>query len=452
MRDLLSTVLGGARTLRNEVPVPFTSARGGMGGDAGGALDAQSAYDAYGSVGTLFAIVSQIGNAVARVEWHLYQKTSVRDKKRRKEIPNHPFLDVWNMPNPFYTGRFFRETVQQHLDLVGEGFIVLYRTGNMILEMWPVRPDRMAPVTHPTKYQTGWMYKGPDGEEVPLPLEDVIHLKYPNPGNPFRGMGAVGSVLNDIRAAQYAAKWNENFFVNGARPGGIIKVDYRMGDKEWKQFTNRWREQHQGVANAHRVAVLENAEWVDTNFSMSDMQFVELRNLPRELIREAFAFPKPMLGTVDDVNRANAQAGKEIMADNQATPRLDRWKDIVNVFLLPQFANGKNLAIDYENPTPANAEDEDRRLTAQTTAYRNMILAGAHPDDAALVCGLPATRWVGIPAPNMPGANPEKDEETAIANRVKGTLERRMPVIDWDGGEWEWDDAELVSSGTTQGY
>ncbi len=443
MRDLVSTLLGGVNRVRNEVPVPFVSARGGMGGDAGGALDSQTAYDAYASVGTLFAIVSQIGNAVARVEWRLYQKTSIRDKKRRKEIPNHPFLDVWNMPNPFYTGRFFRETVQQHLDLTGEGFIILYRMAGRIMEMWPVRPDRMHPVTHPTKYLTGWIYQGVDGEKVPINLEDVIHIKYPNPSNPFRGLGAVGSVINDIRAAQYAAKWNENFFINGARPGGIIKVDYRMGDKEWKTFVNRWRQQHQGVANAHRVAVLENAEWVDTNFSMEDMQFVELRNLPRELIREAFAFPKPMLGTVDDVNRANAQAGKEIMAENQATPRLDRWKDVVNVFLLPQFAGGKTLELDYDNPVPANAEDDDRRLTTQAAAYDKFIKAGMAPDDAALLAGLPEVEWVGLPSPAMPAqGEPTEEGEQPVGNR------RAMPIIDWSGGGESWLDVELVSSGT----
>lgn len=444
MQDLLSTI-GRAltRNIRNASPIPYTS-RGGIGGGGVEGMSADAAYEAYGSVGTLFAIVSQISNAFASVPWHLYQRTSVRDKKRRKEIPNHPFLEVWDMPNPFYTGRLFRETVQQHLDLVGEGVIVLARAGSFIAEMWPVRPDRIHPVKHPEKFLTGYVYKN-QGEEVPLKLEDVIHIKYPNPSDPYSGLSPVSSVINDIRAARFAAQWNENFFINGARPGGIIEVDYRMGDKEWRQFLSRWREQHQGVANAHRVAVLENAKWVDTNFSMTDMQFVELRNLPRELIREAFAFPKPMLGTVDDVNRANAQAGKEIMAENQTVPRLERWKDIINVFLLPQFAGGKALALDYENPVPASAEDEDRRLTTQTAAWRNLVLGGMDPKDASLICGLPDNNWVGIPAPLPPEAQPEKDEDTPIepSNR-RGKAS--MPVIDFWGGETTCDTSALTTA------
>lgn len=420
MRDFVSTMLGALsreryRQLRNQTPVPFSSMRGSLFDSHADDPPAERAYDAYGSVGTLFAIVTQISNAFASTEWHLYQATSVRDKTRRKEILGSAFMDLWNMPNPFYTGLTFRKTVQMHLDLVGEGPIVLNKVGNIILEMWPVRPDRLHPNKDPDKFLNGWVYRSPDGEEVPLTNEQVIHIKYPNPGDPYRGMGPVQTVLSDIDAAKYSAEWNRNFFINGARPGGIIKVDYRMTDTEWQQFLTRWRQQHQGVANAHRVAVLENAEWIDTNFSMTDMQFVELRNLPRELIREAFAFPKPMLGTVDDVNRANAEAGKEIMAENQTIPRLALWRDIVNVFLLPQFANGKNLMLDFDDPTPVNHEAADRERLSKSNSTANLVKAGYHPDDVTDAMGLPRMRWVGIPtgAAAQPSEGGNTDENNS---------------------------------------
>lgn len=400
MEDLVTALASRLRRVRNEAPVPFTSTRASLFGGSDQLENADRAYDAYGTVGTLFAIVSQIGNAFASTPWHLYRRTSVRDKAKRKEEVNHGFLTVWNQPNDFYTGRFFRESVQQHLDLVGEGVIVLNKIGNIVIEMWPVRPDRIKPVKHPTKYLTGYIYCGPDGEEVPLRLDQVIHIKLPNPVDPYRGMGPVQTVLYEMDAAKYGAQWNANFFINGARPGGIIEVDYRMGDKEFEEFISRWRQQHQGVANAHRVAVLENAKWVDTQFSMTDMQFVELRNLPRELIREAFAFPKPMLGTVDDVNRANAIAGKEIMAENQTIPRLERWKDIINSpkGLLSMFANGKTLELDFDNPTPVNAEDADRARNSKASAAASLANAGWDPDDVLAAMELPEMKWVGPPS------------------------------------------------------
>jgi HK97 family phage portal protein len=388
------------KSLTNNAPVPYSSARSGSLFSTGDAVTsvADQAYQAYGSVGTLFAIVSQTGNAVASAEWHLYRRTSQRDKKRRKEVTSHAFLTVWNRPNPFYTGRLFRETVQQHLDLVGEGVIILNMVGSLVVEMWPVRPDRITPVKHPTKFLVGYVYHGPDGEEVPLEVNQVVHIKMPNPGDPYRGMGPVQTVLADMDAYRYSAQWNRNFFINGARPGGVIEVDYRMSEEEWKQFNMRWREQHQGVAAAHRVAVLENAKWKDTNFSMADMQFAELRDQPREIIREAFAFPKPMLGTVDDVNRANAEAGKTIMAENITEPRLARWKDVINYFLLPRFVNGTALEFDYDDPRPVDRELANAERDSQAKSTQLLTLAGYHPDDVTEAMGLPQMRWVGIPA------------------------------------------------------
>lgn len=424
MQSLLAKAANALSGLMNDSPVRYVADRGGLFANHDGAPDGDRAYRAYGSVGTLFAIVSQITNAVASTEWHLYRKTSLRDKTKRQEVLTHPFLTMWDQPNPFYTGRLFRETVQQHMDLVGEGAFVFYFVGNLPVEMWPVRPDRLHPVKHPTKYLTGYMYVGPDGEEVPLETRQVVHIRYPNPSDPYRGMGPVQTVLNDIDAAVYSAQWNRNFFINGARPSGVIKVDYRMSDNEWIAFTNRWRNQHQGVANAHRVAVLENAEWVDTNFTMADMQFVELRNLPRELIREAFAFPKPMLGTVDDVNRANSDAAKEIMAENITSPRLARWRDVINVQILPLYATGANLTMDFDNPVPVNREAEDRARDSKTKGAVALRNAGWNPDDVLEAMELPYMRYDNDRVTNAPA--PAQTEEPPNADEKAPTNKRRL--------------------------
>lgn len=406
------------RNAAGDPPVHYTpNGNGFYYGASGDAVTdvAERAYDAFGTVGTLFAIVTQIDNAVASTPWHLYRKSSVKDEKRRKEVTTHPFLTVWDKPNKFSTGRYFRETVEQHINLVGEGMIVLDTFGKLVIGMWSVRPDRMKPVKDPVKFLTGWIYCGPDGEEVPLELDQVIQIKMPNPSDPYRGMGAVQTVLNDMDAARYSAEWNKNFFINGAKPGGVIEIDYRMSDDEFKDFVRRWRQQHQGVANAHRVAVLENAKWKDTQFSMSDMQFVELRNLPRELIREAFAFPKPMLGTVDDVNRANSDAAKEIMADNTTVPHLTRWWDAVNMEILPRFANGNTLVLDFENPVPINREAADRERTSQANGAAALVKAGYDPAGTLEAMGLPDIPWVGIPSgASTSGENPATNALAAL--------------------------------------
>jgi HK97 family phage portal protein len=264
----------------------------------------------------------------------------------------------------------------------------------------------MTPVPDRDNFLAGWVYSGPDGEQIPLPRADVIQIRMPNPLDPYRGMGPVQALLADLDSIKYSAEWNRNFFLNSAEPGGIIEVDRRLSDDEFDEMTERWREQHQGVAQAHRVAVLEQAKWVDRKFTQRDMQFAELRNVSRDVIREAFGFPKFMAGLVDDVNRANAEASKAMYAEELTVPRAERWKGALNNDFLPQFGTtSTGLEFDYDSPVPANSEANNAERLSKATAAKTYVDAGYDGDSVKEALDLPdALVWhkPEPPAPPMP--------------------------------------------------
>ena len=372
------------KTLFNKPPIAYVRNFGlALPGMAGTTTNVEGLLRTYGSVGTLFAIVNRLANSTASINWHLYR--AVRDGEP-EEVFNHPAGQLWEHPNNFFSQNDFVETFQQHLDLVGEGWWLLSRSNAGFgppLELWPIRPDRMSPVPHPTEFISGYLYCN-GGEPVPFKIEDVICLKTPNPLDPYRGIGPVQSILTDIDAERFSAAWNRNFFMNSAEPGGIIQVDKKLSDAEFDEMCLRWKEQHQGVANAHRVAVLEQAVWVDRKYTQRDMQFAALREMNREIIREAFGFPKPLLGTTTDVNRANAEAAEVVFARWCVRPRLEKIKMALNEKLLPQFGtSGKGLFFDYEDPTPQDRAQDTAEMTAKTAALALLTGAGF---DAAEVC------------------------------------------------------------------
>jgi HK97 family phage portal protein len=397
-----------------------------------------------GSVGTLFAIVDRLANETARVEWKLYRSAKSGNDEDRVEVTSHAALDIWNKPNPFFTRSELVETIQQHLDLTGEGWLVIGRHPAMRsipMELWPVRPDRMLPVPSATKFLAGYIYLGPDGEQIPLQTDEVIQIRRPNPLDPYRGIGPVQSILADIDSAKYSAEWNRNFFINGAGPGGILQVEKRLGDDEFNELVTRWREQHQGVANAHRVAIVEQGQWIDSTYSMRDMQFSELRGVQRDIIREAFAFPKGELGTVDDVNRANAEAGALMLARGHTVPRLQRIKNALNNDFLPLFGTtGKGLEFDYESPVPDDREADDAELTAKSNAASVLVQAGWDAAAVLDVVGLPdmpfsapiVVQPVRPPFEPPPAAEPVAlvHRPLAIASPVRDADEERVPESD----------------------
>lgn len=427
-KTLIGALGKAAATFTNRAPVPFAPATGRAGFGSGFVRPAgqEAQMRAMGSSSTLYAIVDRITTTYAGTEWKLYQSAKSGRDEDRKEVTSHPALDLWNKPNPFMTGPQFREAAQQHEELTGEQWWVTAHAENQTVpqELWPVRPDRMEPVPNPAEFLIGYVYSGPSGERVPLTTDDVIFQRRPNPLDPYRGMGVVQTILMDIDATRASAEWNRIFFQNNAAPGGVIEVDRRLSDEEFDEFNQRWREQHKGLANAHRVGMLEEGmKWVDRKYTMQDMQFAELRSVNREIIREAFGFPKPMLGAVDDVNRANAEAAAYVFARWLIQPRLERTREVLNTRLLPMFGTaGRGLEFDFTNPVPEDAATEADVLHKKALAAASLHTAGWFAADILSVVDLP----------EMGSRDPQEQLLVDIVRGAPSTAPVILPLLGFD--------------------
>ena len=302
------------------------------------------------SVGWLFAVVNRIAQSIAAQEWKLYRVQG----GDREEIDQHPALDLWRSANPFVTREDFLETSQQHMELVGEMWWVLVRNRSGVpVELQVVRPDRMRPIPHPTEYIAGYEYRL-GTEAVPLDRDDVIFTRNPNPLDAYRGIGVVQSMMVDLGAERLAAEWMNNFFRNSAEPGGVIEFPTNLPDSDFQRLADRWRWQHQGVGNAHRVAIIERGKWVERKITQRDMQFEQLRRFERDQILGAFGMPLPIMGITESVNRSNAEAAEVMYARWMIRPRLTRIRAALNEKLVKLYPDGDSLHFDFVDPVPEN--------------------------------------------------------------------------------------------------
>lgn len=432
MGSLIGQLLAAGKPVQSPgPPVPMGGSDLVSPGSSPGANTDLTLIKAFKSNGTVFANVSLIARSVAAQQWGLYDAaapgnrftTSDQGSDQRRQITTHAALDCLNSPAnitvatprgprtiPAWTRGLLFTLSQIWLEATGKAYWITDTAEGASpfpLGLWPVRPDRMIPVPDRDRYLAGWLYRSPDGREVvPLRPDEVIFARYPDPEDPYGGCGPVRTVLTDIQAAGYASEWNKNYFVNSAEPGGVIEVPEEMSDEDFDRFTARWRETHRGVARAHRIAVLEaGAKWVPNGHGAKDMDFVNLRDNARDIIREALAMHKVMTGVTDDVNRANAQTGEEVFASWIVAPRLDLWKEVLNTQFLPLFgptSNGREF--DYSYPTPQNREQDNAELAAKAGALSVLVAAGADPGEACTVVGLPqmSFREVATQMPALP--------------------------------------------------
>lgn len=426
MASLLARVEQTISRIRAETPIPYVGTNPSLSFPGSrGHGDPAGQMAQYGTVGTLFAIVSMEAAATSKAEWHLYRSAPSGKDEDRVEVTSHPALSVLNRPNDFYSRQELFETGQQHVDLTGIAFwVVAYdpRFATMPLELWPVRPDKMTPVTDPKAFLLGWIYTGPSGEKIPLDRKQVLACRMPDPENPYMGLGPVQSIKTDAEAKRYIAEWNRNFFRNSAEPGGVIQFDTMLDDTEFATLQKRWAEQHRGTSNAHRVAILEKGKWIERKYTQRDMEFSTLNQVSSDVIREAFAFPAFMLGQVVDVNRASADASERFFAKYHTVARLDRWKGLLNNDFLPLFgAMGVGYEFDYESPVDIDNEIENQSRDSKVKAAVAMVAAGWNADEVLTAMDLPAITWTkpAAPAP-PPGADPNAIEPGSAAGGANG--------------------------------
>jgi phage portal protein BeeE len=430
MKSLFGSLVG---TVRNRTPVPQVAMDFQVGTGVGltSLQDRTGHLKAMGSQGTVFAIVDRFATSTAAVEWHMHRARirgrgtvvcEVCEEPGVTWIEDHLALRVWNTPNDFFTRQELVEAGQQHFDLTGEIWLLVehYPGTKLPKGLWVVRPDRMEPVPSKEQYLVGYLYKSPDGQRIPLDLDEVLFIRRPDPDDSYRGLGAIQAAMRDVDSSRLSAEWLKQFFLNSAEPGGMIKTDGALDDVEWNRLRSRWNEQHRGVSRAHRVAILEGYEWIDRKYTNKDMELTGLRTLSRDFIREAYGIPKFALGDVDDVNRATAEASKAWFAESATVPRLDRWKRTLNADFLSRFGStGTGVSFAYGSPVPADREAENGERDSKTKAWATLVQAGANPEDAAQIAGLPPIRMREVVQvqPAAPGAEgddePDSDEPEA---------------------------------------
>lgn len=385
----------------------------------------------YGEVSTAYGIISRLAESTAQVQWHLYRKNTdgrrvYRETETRTEVTRHAILDLLMNPNPVMDWMEFAETLIQHFDSAGEfwfccAFGSIRAAGP--LELWPMRPDRVMIITDPYDALTGYIYRGPDGENVPLRKEIVIQGRRPNPLDIYRGLGPMQVLAIKLDANRLASEYNRNFFLNSAEPGGIIEIEDRLDDDEFRELEQRWREQHRGVANAHRVAILEQGKWVDRKYTMRDMMFPELADASREDIREAFGYPKGMTGATEDVNKAVADANERMFGRYLLRPRLNKLKYALNNYLLPLFGDtARGLEMDYDDPVPEDREADSTDRITKAQAFKLLTESGVDGADAAEVVGLPTMKWEKpAPPPVSTFGRPEQGDGQVKPNQPPAT-------------------------------
>src|SRR4051812_31870072 len=113
-----------------------------------------------------------------------WRKTSSGEEK----IEEHPALDLLNRPNPFMGRSQFWGAVSMSLDIAGNAYVEIVRSGaGKAVELWPLRPDRIRVIPDAQRFISGYLYTIGD-KSFRMDANDVIRFKTRHPLDDYYGL------------------------------------------------------------------------------------------------------------------------------------------------------------------------------------------------------------------------------------------------------------------------
>lgn len=199
-----------------------------------------------------------------------------------------------------------------------------------------------------------------DGGRVLFEPDEIDYYFITNPFNEWRGKSPTQSAGIFIKSARYVTTYVNNFLENNAIPAGVIVAESEVSDDDWKLFKSQWTERYSGIDNSGKTGFIrgQKLDFVKTGLSLGEVDFSAMKNASRDDIAAMFSVPKGLWGIFEDINRATAQALREIFAESVTSPELKRIRR--KLTLRVRKAYGDNFRVWTSNPVP-----EDRELTLQ---------------------------------------------------------------------------------------
>lgn len=237
--------------------------------------------------------VRVLAEGVAQLPLIVYERLA----RGRRRADEHPLYDLLHLqPNPYQTSFEWREVLMIHALMRGDAFAeVEWSDGGQVRALWPLLPQYMTIYRAPDR--TIWYeYQQPGVADRVFQAYQMLHvpcLAY----NGLRGRGILAMATPTIGLGKAAEQYGSAFFSNGARPSVALEYPGVLSDQAFNRLRKKWEQDHSGLENAQRVAILEEGmKLTSYGTAPEDAQFLETRKFQRNEVAAVLRLSPSMLG------------------------------------------------------------------------------------------------------------------------------------------------------------
>ena len=306
----------------------------------------------------LYRCVEQIVNACAPLDLVI--------SRGDEAIVKHSIGELFNRkPNDYQSALSFKQAIFQRLELSESGaYVYVERDAgtSSILGLHLLTGARVETYLDDTSFIAdkllGYKVSKSGGDFVLLP-EELLHIRYPDPNNPYAHKPPYRSAEQTIELDEYARVWQRQTFATTGTAGLVVKAS-GVDEKEFEDIKKSVAMRNTGAKNPNKALLLasDNSEATfdvtDLTVSSREMDYVASRGVNAEQIMLAFGIPKDLLTSGSTYeNQKQAQTN---FWTNTIIPKLATIASEIDLVLLPD----EDLRADYNiSEVDALRENED---------------------------------------------------------------------------------------------
>jgi HK97 family phage portal protein len=293
----------------------------------------------------VYACVYRLMKDVASVPWI----AQVRKGEEWEPDPKSPLTELIEHPNDFMSRQDMMERLTAHLHLGGNGLWSKIIARKTVAELWPIDPSGIKPIPSRAKFITAYRYEK-DGVVIKeWKPEEIIHLSFTDPGNPYWGMSPLTAAARTIDTDVEAVRWNKVALQNRAIGDGVFSFPQPLTREQWEQAREQVRQQYEGVDNARQPWVLgSGASYNRMSLTPVEMDWLASRKDMRVEICAALNVHPPIVGIYDDATLANIATARRMHWEDTIIPILEDLEGCLNRSLVPHFRPRDRLRLAFD--------------------------------------------------------------------------------------------------------
>lgn len=322
--------------------------------------------DGYKKSGWVYRCVSLIARQGSTVPFVVYNPDGEIELE-------HPVSILLNKPHPYLTRSQVFELVIAWLQLSGSAYLKKVSGGDsdMTKELWPISPDRLAPIISSDvgKFIEAYSFIDDNGtkkrsdEYTP---ENMLHLRLINPANPLEGIGPLQAAARSVDLDNQQQDWNLATMQNRGVVDGVFTFKKDLDSNLATSILERIKEKFSGVKNARDPLVIgSEAKYTKMGLSAVELDFLNSRKFNREEILGIFGVPPQLMASEESSTYNNFTNAMRVFWESTVLPVLDITKDQLNHSFDDELEPGYTIGYDRSSIPALRSSESEQTETAE---------------------------------------------------------------------------------------